>query len=113
MEDSEGEAEAEPEDDDDDEGEAVRTEREMVDELESEDDVVSMEAMVEAELCGDDCRSEWARVYLVVLISSSRGVRKETRFSAGKRGREGAILRVIRCRAGLLVRMEFRLWGCV
>jgi hypothetical protein len=32
-------------------------------------------------------RSEWARVYFEVLISSSRGVRNETFFWIGKRGR--------------------------
>jgi len=30
--------------------------------------------------------SEWARVNIVVLISSSSGVRKDTRFGAGKNG---------------------------
>jgi hypothetical protein len=60
-----------------------------------------------------DSRSEWARVYLVVVISSSRGVRKETRFSAGNMGRFEAILRGIMERAGLLERIEARLWGCL
>jgi hypothetical protein len=57
-----------------------------------------------------DSRSECARVYLVVVISSSSGVRKETRFSAGNIGRvEEPILRGIIARAGLLERMEVRL----
>lgn len=57
-----------------------------------------------------DSRSECARVYLVVVISSSSGVRKETRFSAGNMGRfEEPILRGIIARAGLLERMEVRL----
>lgn len=57
-----------------------------------------------------DSRSECARVYLVVVISSSSGVRKETRFSAGNMGRfEELILRGIIARAGLLERMEVRL----
>lgn len=54
----------------------------------------------------DDSRSECARVYLTVLISSSSGVRKDTRFSAGNRGRVGAILRGIIDLDGLLARME-------
>ena len=57
-----------------------------------------------------DSRSECARVYLVVVISSSSGVRKETRFSAGNMGRvEEPILLGIIARAGLLERMEVRL----
>lgn len=61
----------------------------------------------------EDSMSECAKVYLTVLISSSKGVRKETRFSAGKRGREGAILRGSSDLAGLLERMEVRLCGCL
>jgi hypothetical protein len=61
----------------------------------------------------DDSMSECARVYLVVVISSSNGVRKETRFSAGNMGRFEAILRGIIEGAGLLERMEARLWGCL
>jgi hypothetical protein len=61
----------------------------------------------------DDCRSECASVYLVVLISSSSGVRKDTRFSAGNMGRLEAILRGINDRAGLLESIETRLWGCL
>jgi hypothetical protein len=71
-----------------------------------------MEEMVESELV-DDCRSEWAKVNLVVLISSSSGVRNDTFFSAGNMGRAGAILRGIRWRAGLLVRIEVKLCGCL
>lgn len=61
----------------------------------------------------DDSRSEWAIVYLVVVISSSRGVRKQTCFSAGNMGRLEAILRGTIERAGLFERMETRLWGCL
>lgn len=53
--------------------------------------------------------SELAQVYLTVLISSSNGVRKETRFSAGNMGRDAILRGTIR----LLVRMELRLWGCL
>jgi hypothetical protein len=77
-----------------------------------EEDVVSMDEMVELELV-EDSRSEWASVYLTVLISSSKGVRKDTFFSAGNSGRAGAILRGIKSRAGLFVRMETRLCGCL
>jgi hypothetical protein len=52
-------------------------------------------------------------VYLVVLISSSSGVRKDTRFSAGNMGRLEAILRGIIDRAGLFESIEVRLWGCL
>lgn len=58
----------------------------------------------------DDCRSECASVYLTVVMSSSNGVRKDTRFWAGNMGREGAILRGI---LALLARMETRLCGCL
>lgn len=69
-------------------------------------DVDSSDDSVELE----DSKSEFAQVYLTVLISSSSGVRKDTRFSAGNMGREEAILRgTIR----LLARMELRLWGCL
>lgn len=61
----------------------------------------------------DDSRSEWAIVYLVVVISSSSGVRKQTCFSAGNMGRLEAILRGSIERAGLFERMETRLWGCL
>lgn len=57
----------------------------------------------------DDSRSEWAIVYLVVVISSSSGVRKQTCFSAGNMGRLEDMLRGIMERAGLFVRMEVRL----
>lgn len=60
----------------------------------------------------DDSRSECATVYFTVVISSSSGVRKDTRFSAGNRGRE-AILRGASERAGLLDSIEVRLWGCL
>ena len=57
----------------------------------------------------EESMSELAQVYLTVLISSSKGVRKETRFSAGNMGREAILRGTIR----LLVRMELRLWGCL
>lgn len=77
--------------------------------LESEDVLEPSEERVDTEAS----RSECARVYLTVVISSSSGVRKETRFSAGNMGREAAILRGIIERAGLLVSTETRLWGCL
>jgi hypothetical protein len=52
-------------------------------------------------------------VYLVVVISSSSGVRKDTRFSAGNMGRLEAILRGNIARAGLFESMDARLWGCL
>jgi hypothetical protein len=61
----------------------------------------------------DDSMSECASVYLTVVISSSSGVRKETRFSAGNMGREEAILRGINEREGPLASMERRLCGCL
>ena len=57
----------------------------------------------------DDSRSEWANVYVVVVISSSSGVRKQTCFSAGNMGRLEDMLRGIIERAGLFARMEVRL----
>lgn len=73
-------------------------------ELESVD-VDSSDVKVEL----DDSRSELAQVYLTVLISSSNGVRKETRFSAGNMGLEVILRGTIR----LLERIELRLWGCL
>ena len=61
----------------------------------------------------DDSRSEWANVYLTFLISSSRGVRKDTCLVAGNMGRAGAILRGVSNLAGLFVRIEVRWWGCL
>jgi hypothetical protein len=58
-------------------------------------------------------RSECARVYLTVVISSSNGVRKDTRFSAGNMGRDAAILRGITEFDVLLVSIETRLCGCL
>ena len=52
-------------------------------------------------------------MYLTVLISSSSGVRNDTRFSAGNMGRAGAILRSNTDLAGLLARIETRLCGCL
>ena len=57
----------------------------------------------------EDSRSEFAQVYLTVLISSSSGVRKDTRFSAGNIGLEAILRGTIR----LLTRIELRLWGCL
>ena len=68
-------------------------------------DVDSRDVNVELE----DSRSELAQVYLTVLISSSSGVRKDTRFSAGNMGLEVILRGTIR----LLERMELRLWGCL
>lgn len=68
---------------------------------ESVDAVDSKEVKVEL----DDSRSELAQVYLTVLISSSSGVRKDTRFSAGNIGREVILRGTMR----LLARMETRL----
>ena len=53
--------------------------------------------------------SECAKVYLTVLISSSRGVRNDTFFVAGNIGREAVILRGCSDCAGLLVSIEGRL----
>jgi len=61
----------------------------------------------------EDSRSECAMVYLTLVMSSSNGVRKDTRFSAGNMGREEAILRGIIDLAGLLARMDARLCGCL
>lgn len=57
----------------------------------------------------EDSRSELAQVYLTVVISSSNGVRKDTRFSAGNMGLEAILRGTIR----LLTRIELRLWGCL
>lgn len=76
-----------------------------------EDGFASTEDRVEVEPL--DSMSEWAKVNLTVLISSSSGVRKETFFSAGKRGRAEAIFRGMMSRAGLLDSMETRLCGCL
>ena len=90
---------------------------EAVDEAEASESLVVVELDVvdvrEERVELDESRSEWARVYLMVVISSSSGVRKETRFSAGNMGRFEAILRGIIERAGLLERIEARLWGCL
>lgn len=80
----------------------------MDSEASDSDDVVSRDDRVETE----DSISEWARVYLVVWISSSSGVRNETLFSAGNNGLEEVILREVSS-AGPLVRMERRLCGCL
>jgi hypothetical protein len=81
----------------------------MAELLESDDVLEASDERVETE----DSRSECASVYLTVVISSSSGVRKDTRFSAGNMGLEVAILRGIIDREGLLARMETRLCGCL
>jgi hypothetical protein len=85
------------------------SERRAAEALESDDEVEARDDRVETEAS----MSEWASVYLTVVISSSSGVRKETRFSAGNMGLEAAILRGIIDRAGLLARTETRLCGCL
>lgn len=100
---------------DDSEEELVAMGKEPVDDSDSEGVLTSIDATVEPELA-DDSRSwisECAMVYFDVLISSSSGVRNDTFFSAGKKGRTGAILRGIKFRAGLLLRIEVRLCGCL
>ena len=57
----------------------------------------------------EDSRSELAQVYLTVLISSSSGVRNDTRFSAGNMGLEAILRGTIR----LLTSIELRLCGCL
>jgi hypothetical protein len=84
----------------------------LIDASESVDSLVVVDVMEDrVEL--DESRSEWAKVYLTFLISSSSGVRKDTRFSAGNMGRLEAILRGINDLAGLLESIEVRLWGCL
>jgi hypothetical protein len=56
----------------------------------------------------DDSISEWAKVYFVVWISSTRGVLKETFFSAGNLGLPD-ILRASVRRIGLFAKIECRL----
>lgn len=60
-----------------------------------------------------DWISECARVNLTVLISSSSGVRNDTLFSAGKRGRAEFIFRGMICLMGPFDNMEARLCGCL
>lgn len=85
------------------------TDNEAADDSDSEDAAVESEDIVDWE----DSISECASVYLTFLISSSSGVRKETFFSAGNSGLAAAILRGSSARAGLLERIEVRLWGCL
>lgn len=79
--------------------------------VEASDSVVAAEAddAMDDKVEQDDSMSECASVYLVVVISSSSGVRKDTRFSAGNMGRLEFILRGIMERAGLFERIESRL----
>jgi len=83
--------------------------------VEETDSVIAAEAedAIDDKVEHDDSISECASVYLVVVISSSSGVRKDTRFSAGNMGRVEFILRGIIERAGLFERIEARLWGCL
>jgi hypothetical protein len=89
-------------------GDSDRDKLEEALELASDDTVEPSEDRVETEAS----RSECAKVYLTVVISSSSGVRKDTRFSAGNMGRAAAILRGTAA-AGRLVSMETRLCGCL
>lgn len=75
------------------------------DESDSDDARLESEDRVDCE----DSRSECAMVYLMFVISSSNGVRKETRFSAGNSGRAGAILRGASDWTRLLERIDLRL----
>jgi hypothetical protein len=72
---------------------------ETVEPVEPRDDIVAV----------DDSMSECARVYLVVVISSSSGVRKATRFSAGNIGRDAILRGLIR----LVASMDTTLCGCL
>jgi hypothetical protein len=56
----------------------------------------------------EDITSELASVYLVFTISSSKGVRNDTFFSAWKRGRIDILRRLARGWSGLLASTEFR-----
>jgi hypothetical protein len=70
----------------------------------SSDDIESIESeIVEPDSC--DSISEWAKVNLEVVISSSRGVRNDTLFSAGNLGL-ATILRDSKRGIGLLARIE-------
>lgn len=72
-------------------------------------DEVSIEEIVEEEET-EEVRSECAIVYLTVLISSSSGARKDTRFVAGNIGRDAdAMARGRIVGTGLFERMEVRL----
>lgn len=81
----------------------------VAEEFESDDSVEARVERVETE----DSRSECAMMYLTLVISSSNGVRKDTRFSAGNMGLEEAILRGIIDLAGLLASIDVRLCGCL
>ncbi|KAL1606766.1 hypothetical protein SLS60_004173 [Paraconiothyrium brasiliense] len=93
----------------DSEGDAVETDFVLIDKVVVVSDasagVVPSEETVETE----DSISEWASVNFTVLISSSSGVRKDTRFSAGNNGLAAAILRGF----GPLESMERTLCGCL
>lgn len=74
----------------------------------SSEEVVASDEMVDTE----DSMSECASVYLTVLISSSKGVRNETRFSAGNSGLAEPILREVNG-VGPFDSIDRRLWGCL
>jgi hypothetical protein len=77
----------------------------LVVKLNDDDSDDSTEAIEDVEASISEC----AKVYLTVLISSSRGVRNDTFFVAGNIGREAVILRGCSDCAGLLVSIEGRL----
>lgn len=82
---------------------AVKVNDDDSDDSDNSDDSTEATEDVEASI------SECAKVYLTVLISSSRGLRNDTFFVAGNIGREAVILRGCSDCAGLLVSIEGRL----
>jgi hypothetical protein len=82
---------------------AVKVNDDDSDDSDNSDDSTEATEDVEASI------SECAKVYLTVLISSSRGVRNDTFFVAGNIGREAVILRGCSDCTGLLVSIEGRL----
>lgn len=91
---------------------SVAEERRDKVEDESEEESDDEEASEEREPV-EDSMSECASVYFTVLISSSNGVRNETRFETENNGLAGAIFRGNKCLAGLFARTDFRLCGCL
>lgn len=82
---------------------AVKVNDDDSDDSDNSDDSTEATEDVEASI------SECAKVYLTVLISSSRGLRNDTFFVAGNIGREAVILRGCSDCARLLVSIEGRL----
>jgi hypothetical protein len=74
-------------------------------ELLEDDSEIDEEALSESNVG----MSEWARVKMEVLMSSSRGVRKETCFGAEKSGFEMDILLNRAVGSGVFVKMDRRL----